>query len=53
MIALYSVHIGSVLDCSATSITNPFLTPCFTYASLFFVAMILAAIAYVLGSRLE
>lgn len=41
-VAYYSAHSGVVLGCSATPITNPFLTPCFTGASIFLIAAILA-----------
>lgn len=45
-IAYYSTHSGTVLGCSATPITNPFLTPCFTGASIFLVSAILAGYIY-------
>ncbi len=50
-VAYYSVHAGPVLGCSATPITNPFLTPCFTGASLFLVAMVLAGTIYARGVK--
>lgn len=42
----YSPHAGEVLGCSASPITNPFLTPCFTGASIFLLATILAGYIY-------
>lgn len=45
-VAFYSIRSGPALGCSATPITNPFLTPCFTGASIFLVAAILAGVIY-------
>lgn len=38
----YSLRTGPALGCSAIPITNPFFTPCFTGASIFLLATILA-----------
>lgn len=45
-IAFYSTRTGPVLGCSATPITNPFLTPCFAGASIFLLSTIVAGIIY-------
>jgi hypothetical protein len=45
-VKFYAPHTGAVLGCSATPITNPFLTPCFTGASIFLLATILAGYIY-------
>ncbi len=45
-IAFYGAGNGPVLGCSATPITNPFLTPCFAGASIFLLGTIVAGIIY-------
>jgi hypothetical protein len=45
-VAFYSVRSGPALGCSATPITNPFLTPCFTGASIFLLSAILSGVIY-------
>ena len=46
LVAFYSAKSGPVLGCSATPITNPFLTPCFIGASIFLLTAILGGIIY-------
>jgi hypothetical protein len=45
-ILFYSTRSGPALGCSATPITNPFLTPCFTGATIFLITAILAGLIY-------
>lgn len=45
-VAFYTAKGTPVLGCSATPITNPFLTPCFTGASIFLLSLLLAAMQY-------
>lgn len=45
-VAFYGAKSGPALGCSNTIITNPYLTPCFTGASIFLLACILAGIIY-------
>lgn len=46
VVAFYTAKGTSVLGCSATPIVNPFLTPCFTGASIFLLSLLLAAVQY-------
>lgn len=50
-VAYYSVRSGPVLGCSGTPITNPFLTPCFTGATIFLVTAIVSGIIYSRASK--
>lgn len=50
-LAFYGPRSGPALGCSAQLITNPFLTPCFTGASIFLISAILAGIIYSLASK--
>ncbi len=45
-IQFYITRPGAALGCSATPITNPFLTPCFAGACIFFLSTILAGLIY-------
>ena len=45
-VAFYSAGPGMALGCSSTPITNPFLTPCFTGATIFLITAILSGIIY-------
>ncbi len=46
VVAFYTAKGAPVLGCSATPILNPFLTPCFTGASIFLLSLLLAAVQY-------
>ncbi len=46
VVAFYTARGTPVLGCSATPILNPFLTPCFTGASIFLLSLLLAAVQY-------
>lgn len=48
-VAYYSAGSGLAIGCSATPITNPFLTPCFTGATIFLVTAIISGIIYSRG----
>lgn len=45
-VAYYSAGSGLAIGCSATPITNPFLTPCFTGATIFLLTAIISGIIY-------
>lgn len=50
-LAFYGPHVGQILACGGRPIVNPFLTPCFTGASIFLFATILAGIILSISKR--